>query len=969
MTPQEFLAAVLPPEGYGYYCVAELSSKRKQHIFDKTIEGIAERANLFDNRQQDTYFAVATFENDNGREASNARWVKSFFVDIDCGVGHSYPDAKAGATALTSFVADTGLCTLPSPIVVASGRGVHAYWPLTEPVSVFAWKLVAERLKRLATEKQFRIDNTVSADAARVMRMPGTRNWKDPANPKLCKVMFPGDGPVTLDAFATAIGAIGDEPEQRTAPAPLMIPGVKPKAADTAVGVKLLENSVVHFRTLLSQVRDGKGCGQLAYYIDHAQEEGLEPLWRGLLSITKACADGPKAAMLISGLHPYDNDRMHSKLREIRGPYPCTKFNTENPDICGKCPHWGKITNPLALGRETYVDNEPKVIEIQAAPSPQESEEAPPKVLVNRPPPPMGFAYGKHGGIYEESHDKSDPDARPVMHLVLPYDFFVVDILNQGGEHQVHMVAVRPDGVQAVTFAQKCAVTKEDLCKALAYHNILAANRGDQRLFNYVRSCIENSSANKAPLKVPSQYGWQQDDTFVYDGKVLGLGSETLTPLPGLENIVRVTKPNGTLEDWRHVVNTLIKYKLHDILAITTIGFGAPLMRFTSFDGLTFHVGSSESGTGKSVSLEMVASIWGHPTRYMVGKDTSGVAMQQRLGLLNSLPLVCDEITQKNRKDFEWFPGFVFDMTDGKGKERMEGGANKERVNTTYWSTMALVSSNTHIMDYLSSRKHSSQGEIMRLIELQMNKRLETPPDLDDALKNYLPRNYGVAGARFARWLVDNQPTVRDVVRVVEEDLKNTMQETPDERFWIAGIAACLAGGVLAGSSYANVVDLPLRAIKQSFMRMVQSARSVAKSSKRDADDILNAYTREFYGRFVVVKKIPGGVTATLGESLQIDESLTRTEVCGRVERGFTQGRTDFFIEEQLLKRFCASMSFGYSDFKAQMAARYMAHATKKDMLKGTKGPAMNVNVLKISVPSRPDEDAQDQVPVVPTVH
>jgi len=202
VTPQEFLKAVLPPEGYGYYCVAELSSKRKQHIFDKTIEGIAERANLFDNKQQDTYFAVATFENDNGREASNARWVKSFFVDIDCGVGHSYPDAKAGAIALTSFVADTGLCTLPSPIVVASGRGVHAYWPLTEPVSVFAWKLVAERLKRLATEKQFRIDHTVSADAARVMRDTERRigrGTRPPAAPI----------PPILGIFGRITGAVG----------------------------------------------------------------------------------------------------------------------------------------------------------------------------------------------------------------------------------------------------------------------------------------------------------------------------------------------------------------------------------------------------------------------------------------------------------------------------------------------------------------------------------------------------------------------------------------------------------------------------------------------------------------------------------------------------------------------------------------------------------------------------------------
>lgn len=963
MTPQEFLAAVLPPPGHGYYCLAELSSSRKKHAFVETLKEAADQALLFDKQKYNTYFALASYETNRSREAANARWVKSFFVDIDCGVGHAYPDARAGASALAAFVGASALNGLPSPIVVSSGGGIHAYWPLDEPVSIFAWKLVAERFKKLCKEHGLAIDNTVTADAARVLRMPGTTNWKDPKNPRLCRIMYAGDGVTTLDAFAQAVGAVGEDTVQAAPVQPLMIPGVKPRAADNAVGVKLLQNSAVHFRTLLAQVSAGKGCAQLSYYVDHAQEEGLEPLWRGLLSIAKACDDGYKGAAIISSLHPYDEERMQQKWKEIKGPYPCAKFNTENPGVCGTCPHWGKVTNPLALARETHVDNEPKVIELVAEPTAPDEEASVP-TLVNRPPPPMGFAYGKHGGIYEESHDKSDPDARPVMHLVLPYDFFVVDILNQGGEHQVHMVAMRPEGTQAITFPQRSAVTKDDLCKALANSNILAANRGDQRLFNYVRSCIENSSANKAPLKVPSQYGWQPDDAFVYDGKVLSQGSETLTPLPGLDNIVRVTKPAGTIDGWRHVVNTLIKYKLNDILAIMTVGFGSPLMKFTSFDGLTFHVGSSESGTGKSVSLEMAASIWGHPTRYMVGKDTSGVAMQQRLGLLNSLPLICDEITQKNRKDFEWFPGFVFDMTDGKGKERMEGGANKERVNTTYWSTIALVSSNTHIMDYFSSRKHSSQGEIMRLLELQMNKRLETPADLDDALKNYLPRNYGVAGAKFARYIVDNMQTVRDVVRVVEEDLKATMQKTPDERFWIAGVAACLAGGVLAGRNYANIVDLPMRAIKGAFGRMVENARHVALSSKRDADDILNAYTREFYGRFVVVRKMQGGVAATLGDSLQIDESLTRTEVCGRVERGFTKGRTDFFIEEQLLKRFCASMSFGYSDFKAQMSAKYGAYTTKKDMLKSTKGPAMNVNVLKISVPSREDEDAQDQVSV-----
>jgi len=964
MTPSAFVAAVLPPPGYGRYCVVELSSKKKKHAFVDTLDEVVGQANKFAEQKFNTYFALATYENDASREAQNARWVKCFFVDIDCGVGHKYANPQEGVSALYSFIDSTGLANLPSPIVGSSGGGVHAYWPLLEPATIQQWKPVAERFKRLAKEQEFAIDQTVTADAARILRMPGTMNWKLPDNPRPCQIKIDGDGPMSLDAFASSVGY--NPAPATSAPVPFVIPGVKPKAADTAVGIKLLQNTAVHFKTLLTDAVGGSGCGQIRYYVEHAAEEGLEPLWRAVLSIAKPCEDAKTAASLISSLHPYAEDRMQQKLREIKGPYPCTKFNTENHGICETCPSWGKITNPLALARETHVDNTAKAVEL--TPEPVEDGDEPAPVLhVNRPAPPRGFAYGLHGGVYEESPDKKDPDARPVMHLVVPYDLFVVNILNQDKEHHIHMVAVRPEGTQSITLLQRNCVTRDDMCKALAHHNVVASNRGDQRLFQYVRSCIEDASANTVPLKVPAQYGWQNDDSFVYDGRIHALGSETVTPLPGLDNIVRVTKPAGTIEGWRHTVKMLIKYKMHDILALMTVGFGAPLMRFTAFDGLTFHLGSSESGTGKSVSLEMAASIWGHPTRYMVGKDTSGVAMQQRLGLLNSLPLICDEITQKNRNDFEWFPGFVFDMTDGKGKERMEGGANKERTNTTYWSTLALVSSNTHIMDYFSSRRHSSQGEIMRLLELQMNKRLDAPDDLSEALKNYLPRNYGVAGARFARWIVDNMATVREVVRMVENDLKATVQKSPDERFWIAGVAVCLAGAILAGHKYADIVDLPLAGIRKIFVQMIESARSVARSSKREADDVLNAYTREFFGKFVVLRKTREEVTAVLGDaSKPIDESMTRTEVCGRVELGFTPGRSLYYIEEQLLKRFCASMSFGYTDFKKQMAIKYGAYATKKDMLHGTRGPSMNVNVLKISVPSSGSGDAEEVDPSVP---
>ena len=129
----------------------------------------------------------------------------------------------------------------------------------------------------------------------------------------------------------------------------------------------------------------------------------------------------------------------------------------------------------------------------------------------------------------------------------------------------------------------------------------------------------------------------------------------------------------------------------------------------------------------------------------------------------------------------------------------------------------------------------------------------------------------------------------------------------------------------------------------------------------RTADDVLNAYIREFYGKFINVRVIDGAMEATFGEQGVVDESITRTQIAGRVERGVTPGYIDFFIEEQLLKAYCSGMSFGYSDFRKQLENLYRVNYVKKDMLSKTKGPQMRVNTIKISRPESTLLDKEDE--------
>lgn len=952
MSARELLSAVLPSSGV--YCTCELTAK-KEHVYVQTIEEILTQAEQWVEKKYDTYFALASFKEAGSRTAENAQYMRSFFMDFDVSdtpapkkVGKVYETREDALDALDKFLVDSELGALGKPWVVSSGGGYHAYWPLDADVPVAMWKPAAEALKRLAHKHKMAIDYAVPADTARVLRIPDTINTK-----------FNPPAPVTLvtkgDCFSfEAIKALVSSKlgsVESYAPPTINIPGTRPRSM-SATGVKLIENSVTRFKNILVKTKGGTGCGQLQHYVENAAEEGMEPLWRGWLSIAQKCNDGTKAAKWLSDLHPYAEERMHKKLSEIKGPYPCVKFDSENPGICESCPHWGKITNPLILGREIVTDNTAKevpVIEESTAPLPVT---AAPTVM--RPTPPRGFSYGKNGGIFK-SVEKQDENKQnvTVQVLVLPYDLFVVDILqNPGGEHVVHMVAQRPTGTVQVTLPQRAVVSKDDTCKTLAEQNIVAAigAGNDANLFAYVRACVEEASANKQPIKVPSSYGWQPDNTFVHNERIYAPGMPPRrVPMAELKNITKSTEPQGTLDAWRAFNRLLIKRGMNDILAMGMVGFGSPLMKFTGFYGMTFHIGSTESGTGKSLALDLAASIWGHPVHYRVGKKTSDVAMQQRLGMLNSLPLICDEITDKNRKDFEWFPSFLFDMTEGRGKERMESGANKERLNLSVWQALCLMSSNTHTVDYLTgARKHSSEGELRRLLEMMMNVELQWEPHEIDIIKS-LHSNYGVAGPIYAQFLVDNVDTVRDVVERTQTWLYKEYKATNDERFWLAGAASLVAAAILCGKQYANIMDYPVRAIVDEIGKLIENARRNVRSNVRNAEDILNAFTRDNYGKFVVVRAMNGALSATIGDNGVVDESITRSQIFGRVEHGIQPGYLVYVIEEQLLKAHCSAMSFGYADFKTQIGKLYKVAYGKRDLMAKTKGPQMRVNCIAIT--------------------
>lgn len=950
MEDNEFLDAVLPSEGP--YCVCELTTRKREHVYVDTREAAQACAYLMSQAEKNAYFALASFNNKGSREAANAKAMRSLFIDIDCGEGKAYPNKRAAAEALHSFLETSQLAELGTPWVVDSGGGIHAYWPFTADVSIPEWRDLSERFKRLCAEQKLRIDMTVTADAARVLRVPGTTNWKYP-KPVVLKTR--GNTFEFEDLLRVVRSHVVTVPTLRTPDAELAsLPGAPLKRSPDAVGIKIVENTAVRFKDIVVKtVKTNSGCGQLRHYLENAKDDGMEPLWRGLLSIAKVCEDGWSSAQKLSNLHPYDNDRLLRKWNEVKGPYPCTKFDSENPGICPSCPHWGKITNPLRLGAHLRVDESEKIIDVvQDATDPTSIPER-----YIRPKAPRGFSYGEKGGIYknEITEDAEGNKAeRPI--LILAYDMFVLDILRQSSIHSAQMVIERDGRYVMLSYPMRAAVSKDDTLKFLAENNIVAYGAGnDKRLFEYVRACVEDASTRKAPTVVPAQYGWQEDGSFVFSGSVhYPDGTSKRVPMPDLENLALNTRTAGTLDGWRKIVALLDKSNLQEIIAHMCIGFGSPLMCFSGLHGLTFHAGHTKSGTGKSLALNLCASIWGAPQQYRTGAKTSVVAMQQRAGNLNGLPFVVDELTGLAREHMAWFPEWTFTFSEGKGKERMEAGANKERLNSTKWYGLAFFTSNTFMLDIMTgAMEHSMEGEIRRFLEWNPGKPLSWGAGELDVIKT-MDTHYGVAGEAYVKWLVANRETAQRIWKLVYEKIYKDFNATNDERFWIAGCASIIAGATLCGPQYADIYPFNAKAIQAVLYADVERGRQALRRATRRPEDVLNAYVRDFYGQFVVIQPAGMGVPTSLGKTIasfgdgrEIDASLTRSRVLGRVEREVSPGWTDFFVEERMLKRHCASMSFGYNDFLEGISKLCSAETVTKNMTMGTRAPAMRVTAIR----------------------
>lgn len=828
MNYKEFLGQVLASEDW--YCIVGLKNNAAtKQIFVESLDEIdAEVRSLLD-RGYNVYFGCAKYAKNRKRTKENTTLFKALWLDIDCGAEKLYSTQEEGLDALASFCNTLGL---PAPCIVNSGNGLHTYWVLEEPIAKDVWKRTAEKLKKLCREHDFHADPAVTADEARILRLPGTLNFKS-FPPALVEVWTPIE-PVPFDVLSAALGAY--EPFEPVPP--------KGTTELSPLALKLLSDRQNSFSRIVERIAGGTGCAQLEYILTE-QDQIPEPLWRAGVSIARNCVDWEVAIHALSSEHPdYSPEETESKAEKlIDKPYRCDVFEDLNPEKCEGCKHKGKIKSPITLGQDVIrSDSNEDSIKVEIGET---------TVLYPIPPIPLPYFRGKMGGIYREEKDE-------VPKLIYENDLFIIKRMSDKGRGELVLARLHLPKDKPKEFVIPLAVmnSKEELRKLLASFGCIVMPKNVETVMGYLITCTKQQQATQDVEILRQQMGWtDHDEAFILgDREIRAREVRYSPPSETTESLAALLQPKGTLEGWQEVMAVYDQPGFEPHAFAVLCALGAVLMKFTHYKGAFVNLINSESGTGKTTILRVINSFYGHPTE-LLSKESDTLAHKLfRLGVLNNLPFTADELT--NMKP-EGISTLLYAISQGQGPGRMQAQVNMERRNTTTWSTMGIGSGNSSMVETLAMFKTAAAGEVMRLLEYKIAATtLLDKQTAYDLFEIKLNENYGLAGQLFIQWVLANKAEALEIIRQVQVRIDEVCQFSNRDRFWSMVISCNLAGCIIADQIKLFSWNIK-RISKWVTKTLVPELRNNVSEQKASYTDFLGQFMNQNINNALIIKDAP----------------------------------------------------------------------------------------------------------------
>ena len=719
------------------------------------------------------------------REGDNALMLKSFFIDVDVKEG-SYPTTKDAVKAFGEF---RRAADLPTPtFVVASGSGgFHAHWVLSEAIDRSEWLRLSHKLVAAARQHGLHFDSQCTIDAARLLRVPDTRNFKsDP--PKGVTFLLPPGEEYTLERIERALTPYesGYRPEP-SLPARAPLQGV----SDLAAGIEVHKAPPVKLDDVATE------CAFIRDAIATGGEEYPNPLWNLTTLISVFTEGGRDDAHRMASGHPgytqestdelFDRKQQDRERKNLGWP-SCQTIAASGCTACNVCPHRMDGKSPLNFGSN---------LKPVPAKTIKPSNDLPPHYVRDAD----GFVF-----LLVPQEDGSNDRV-----MVAPYP--ITDgWLQRNPWHLNFTLKINDDITSQIHVPFELLPTKEPFFKFISNQGVNLQEQYMRRFKEFIMAWVDKLRQGRNSVVTSSPFGWTINngtlDGFSFGGTVFMPNEER--PAANPNPLIQIQyAPTGERQPWITAAKMITDQRRPGLDLILASAFAAPLVRFTGQRGLLISSYSLESGIGKSTAVAIAQAVWGNPVKGVQQLNDTQNSVVNKLGEIKNLPLYWDEL--KTEEDTRKFVNLAFQLSSGKEKSRLTAQASQKEVGT--WETMMLCASNDSLIDFITRATKMTTAGLMRVLEYTLTPGSTGQIDKTAAalMVSKLNDNHGVIGMEYAEFLGRNHAQVDIDMALLSARLADRLKTDAEERFWHAAVVCLVQGALYAnklGFTDINVTDL-----------------------------------------------------------------------------------------------------------------------------------------------------------------
>ncbi len=692
------------------------------------------------------------------------------WVDLDYGFeGHKSsknpPDQAAALGLLSRFA-------VPPSLTAFSGHGLQAFWFLKTPIDASSaeGQALARRTVRAvqatiayyASEKGWQMDNT--SDLARIMRVPGTVNYKDPEKPvegailnldptrrytaqtlleaclpetkfgkRTCGTMSitrhscaqrkPSEASVIPVSRRNSTMASLAGSMQRRGMSVQAIAAALRAENETRCAEPLDEDEIEVIAASISRYEPARTPADLVVEAVDALE-GMVP--KISMEPDRAfCEDVVQALAVLSTFDQVAYSRMKTKIKNAaKGKVPIKELEMSVKAAAGR----------LRMERQVK-QNEAAILE---------------PIF-----PEIGFDIQLPPN-YSMSETGIVRCVRGAEELAFPCPVALSRCFRNPhtGLEMVELIFRRAGQVRRVA-AERSVIFSRTRIMDLADNGLPVTSENAKDLVVFLS---ELERLNEVPMvSCAARLGW------IGDGSILpwDTGAAYLDAR-GFEETAAAFDRRGSLAEWIKLTAP-VRASLPGRMLLAA-AYASPIVSLVGArtSGIMIWGGSQ---AGKTAALKAAVSIYGHPDKLMLNMYATRVSLEQQASFLHHLPLFIDERQLAGNDQALEQLVYMISGGAGKGRGRKNGGVQARGQ----WDNLALITG-----EFPISSDSSAAGVRGRLLEINVTKVVES--EIGSLLHRELPGQFGTAGPVFLDGLKRSVGTIRESY---EAWLKRVTREYP----------------------------------------------------------------------------------------------------------------------------------------------------------------------------------------------